>query len=58
MTDARTQPIQREYRNVVNDNLRWNRITPRPGDILVCTPPKCGTTWMQTIVNSLLYPER
>lgn len=29
----------------------------RPGDIFVCTPAKCGTTWVQTIVASLLWPE-
>jgi hypothetical protein len=28
----------------------------RPGDIFVCTPAKCGTTWMQTIVVTLLFP--
>ncbi len=48
--------IEREYRDVVSDNLRWQHFVPRPGDIFVCTPAKCGTTWMQTIVNSLLWP--
>jgi aryl sulfotransferase len=56
-TEAVERPIEREYRNVVSDNLRWNRFVPRPGDIFVCTPPKCGTTWMQAIVTSLLFPD-
>jgi aryl sulfotransferase len=42
--------------NAVMDSTRWDRFTHRPGDILVCTPPKCGTTWTQTIVASLLWP--
>jgi len=56
-TEAVERPIEREYRGVVSDNLRWNQFVARPGDIFVCTPPKCGTTWMQTIVTSLLFPE-
>jgi aryl sulfotransferase len=47
----------REYRTSTTDNRRWQRFTHRPGDIFVCTPPKCGTTWTQTIVASLLWPE-
>ncbi|HXK24246.1 MAG TPA: sulfotransferase domain-containing protein [Myxococcota bacterium] len=47
----------REYRTAVADNRRWERFSHRPGDIFVCTPPKCGTTWTQTIVASLLWPE-
>ena len=39
------------------DNRRWEHFVHRPGDIFVCTPPKCGTTWTQTIVASLLWPE-
>ena len=38
------------------DSTRWDHFTHRPGDIFVCTPPKCGTTWTQTIVASLLWP--
>jgi aryl sulfotransferase len=38
------------------DSTRWDHFEHRPGDIFVCTPPKCGTTWTQTIVASLLWP--
>ncbi len=47
----------REYRNAVMDNGRWSGFEPRPGDIFVCTPSKCGTTWMQVIVANLLWPD-
>ena len=47
----------REYRTAVFDNRRWKGFKPRPDDIFVCTPAKCGTTWTQTIVTSLLFPE-
>jgi aryl sulfotransferase len=55
--EAVERPIEREYRSIISDNLRWREFTFRPGDIFVCTPPKCGTTWMQTIVASLLFPD-
>ena len=47
----------RPYRTAVFDNRRWAGFEPRPDDIFVCTPPKCGTTWTQTIVASLLFPD-
>ena len=46
----------RPYRSAIFDNGRWARFEPHPDDIFVCTPPKCGTTWTQTIVHSLLWP--
>ena len=47
----------REYRNAVMDNARWAGFEPRADDIFVCTPSKCGTTWMQMIVANLLWPD-
>ena len=46
----------REYKDGPTDNSRWQRFTHRLGDIVIATPAKCGTTWTQTIVASLLFP--
>ncbi len=51
------RPRQRIYKTATTDGERWAAYDHRPGDIFVCTPPKCGTTWMQTIVASLLWPD-
>ena len=48
-------PARRTYRGEITDPGRWATWTPREGDILVCTPPKCGTTWTQTILAMLVH---
>ncbi len=43
----------RQYIGPLTDNRRWAKFNSRPNDVHVCTPPKCGTTWTQTIVALL-----
>ena len=45
----------RHYQHWVWDSARWQGFEPRPGDILVCTPYKAGTTWMQMICALLVF---
>lgn len=39
------------------DNDRWAGFVHRPGDIVVSTRSKCGTTWMQMICALLVFGE-
>ena len=44
----------KRYRSLVFDSARWADFELRPGDIVVSTPPKCGTTWTQMICALLV----
>ena len=50
-----TNPPLRQYTHEVWDNSRWEGFDQRPGDILVCTPYKAGTTWTQMICALLIF---
>ncbi len=45
----------RHIRDWIADSARWNRYRPRPGDVIIATAPKVGTTWMQQIVRLLIF---
>jgi hypothetical protein len=44
-----------EYRSWMSDNLRWDALKLREGDIVISAPPKCGTTWTQRLVSLLVF---
>ncbi len=48
-----TPPPRKPYKGLITDTDRWNAIDLRAGDVFVCTPPKCGTTWTTSIVTML-----
>ncbi|WP_158019058.1 sulfotransferase domain-containing protein [Mycobacterium basiliense] len=39
----------------MSDNLRWDALELRDGDIIISAPPKCGTTWTQRLVSLLIF---
>lgn len=43
------------YRTLVFDSARWRGVELRPGDIVISTPPKCGTTWTQYCCALLVH---
>jgi hypothetical protein len=43
------------YRSIVYDSDRWDGVELRPTDIVISTPPKCGTTWTQMICALLVF---
>ncbi len=54
MAPGSYHPPVRRYHGFMADSERWERFQVRPDDVVITTPAKCGTTWMQTIVGMLL----
>ncbi|MEP5759643.1 MAG: sulfotransferase domain-containing protein [Litoreibacter sp.] len=46
---------QTSYKGALTRPALWDAWHPNEGDIILCTPAKCGTTWTQTIITMLLY---
>ena len=46
---------RRRERNFVYDSGRWDGFVFRGDDIVISTPPKCGTTWMQMLCALLIF---
>lgn len=57
MSESSQAAKLRRYRTASYDNARWQAFRPRAGDLFVCAPQKCGTTWTQTILASLIFPD-
>ena len=47
----------RRYFNLSADSDRWNRFGFRPGDIVISTPPKAGTTLTQMLTALLVFDD-
>ncbi len=45
----------RDYKGPVTDTRVWDDFDLRPGDVILSTPPKCGTTWSQAILMMLIH---
>ena len=51
-------PTLARYRSWSSDSARWEGFLFRDGDILISTPVKCGTTWIQMICALLIFQQR
>src|SRR5215213_2268525 len=52
---ADLQAPRTRYRSIVDDSGRWDGFAFRPGDVVISTPPKCGTTWTQMLCALLIF---
>jgi hypothetical protein len=47
--------MTRHYKSFIDDSARWERLTLRDDDIIITTPAKSGTTWMQMCCSLLIF---
>ena len=47
----------RDYLGPITNTKPWDDFSLRPGDIVLSTPPKCGTTWSQAMLMMLIHGE-
>src|SRR4051794_14981300 len=52
---ADLQAPRTRYRSITADSARWDGFAFRPGDIVISTPAKCGTTWTQMLCALLIF---
>lgn len=45
----------RDYVGLLTNTAIWDEFELRPDDVIVNTPPKCGTTWTLNIVMMLIH---
>ncbi|MEQ1888860.1 MAG: sulfotransferase domain-containing protein [Alphaproteobacteria bacterium] len=55
MPDMKLPERKYVYNHMTCDSRRWDGFVPRDGDIIISTPPKCGTTWTQMICALLIF---
>ncbi|MEU0131310.1 sulfotransferase domain-containing protein [Streptomyces sp. NPDC006289] len=55
MAEQTLTPAPRRYRSPQQDSARWDDFPLREGDIVVSSPAKSGTTWVQMICALLVF---